>query len=353
MSDSDSDTEPDVQIEEDSNAGLHPLFWDAIPDGAEQDPNWQALEALKNESTLEERAENFKVQGNRKLKTGLEVNNKHILREAVDFYSNWRKCLEDGLIAQKLDSDNVKAYFRAAKAALELGQFKLCREQCEKGQAKDSKALQFSSILKSAQERESIELQKKTAEELRKMAHLAPFQKLADAILSRGIKVCLPQVRLEDRYHPTLDEAGHLQWPVMIMYPEAMQQDSIECFHEEDTVAAQMDEMFGPDTPPLSWDSKGEYTRDRVELYYLSYAGRPLDREQLILAVQGKWPDGSADSGPQRYGQKAAMWRQVDQQMSLLQLLTCEDYVVPGIPLLFAIAKGTEYKKRFLSQGMK
>ena len=32
-----------------------------ITDGAEEDLNWQALEALKNESTLEERAENFKV----------------------------------------------------------------------------------------------------------------------------------------------------------------------------------------------------------------------------------------------------------------------------------------------------
>ena len=31
-------------------------------EGAENDPNWLALEALKNESTLEERAENFKVQ---------------------------------------------------------------------------------------------------------------------------------------------------------------------------------------------------------------------------------------------------------------------------------------------------
>ena len=32
-----------------------------MTDGAEEDLNWQALEALKNESTLEERAENFKV----------------------------------------------------------------------------------------------------------------------------------------------------------------------------------------------------------------------------------------------------------------------------------------------------
>ena len=101
----------------------------SMTDGAENDVHWQALEALKNESTLEERAENFKVfrlsmshpssanslncrliysidvpcelpmlnnndhtcmqiQGNNKLKIGLQAEaNKHVLREAIDFYS--------------------------------------------------------------------------------------------------------------------------------------------------------------------------------------------------------------------------------------------------------------------------
>ena len=59
----------------------------ALVEGAENDESWQALEALKNESTLEERAENFKVQGNNKLKVGIQADNKHVLREAIDFYS--------------------------------------------------------------------------------------------------------------------------------------------------------------------------------------------------------------------------------------------------------------------------
>ena len=69
------------------------------PEGAEQDENWQALEALKNESTLEERAENFKVQGNNKLKVGLQAENKHVLREAIEFYVKGLalKCSDDRL----------------------------------------------------------------------------------------------------------------------------------------------------------------------------------------------------------------------------------------------------------------
>ena len=98
--------------------------------------------------------------------------------------------------------------------------------------------------------------------------------------------------------------------------------------------------MFGPEAPPLPWDSRNEYSRGSIELYYLSYAGewaptalynpfssasrcstpllstawffsiktlnptplpgRPLDRVQLELAMQGKWPEGTNDTGPQR-----------------------------------------------------
>jgi hypothetical protein len=50
------------QQQPDPNAGLHPLFWDSIPDNAEEDPNYIALKALDDETTPEERAENFKVR---------------------------------------------------------------------------------------------------------------------------------------------------------------------------------------------------------------------------------------------------------------------------------------------------
>lgn len=36
--------------------------------------------------------------------------------------------------------------------------------------------------------------------------------------------------------------------------------------------------MFDPEGPPLQWDGAGAYVRDRVELYYLAHAGRPLTR---------------------------------------------------------------------------
>ena len=54
-----------------------------------------------------------------------------------------------------------------------------------------------------------------------------------------------------------------------------------------------------------------------------------------------------------RYGESAAQWQCVDKGLSLGQLLAQEDYVVPGVPLLFAVAKGTECRTRFLAQAGK
>ena len=39
--------------------------------------------------------------------------------------------------------------------------------------------------------------------------------------------------------------------------------------------------MFGPEAPPLQWDSEGAYTRGRVQLFYLAHAAQPLSLEAL------------------------------------------------------------------------
>jgi hypothetical protein len=60
-SDDDGSSRPAWTPAPDPNAGDHPLFWDEIPENPEKDSAWLAMEALKEESTLEERAENYKA----------------------------------------------------------------------------------------------------------------------------------------------------------------------------------------------------------------------------------------------------------------------------------------------------
>jgi hypothetical protein len=39
--------------------------------------------------------------------------------------------------------------------------------------------------------------------------------------------------------------------------------------------------MFGPEAPPLEWDAARAYGRSNIEVYYLSHAATPLNKEQL------------------------------------------------------------------------
>ena len=68
----------------------------------------------------------------------------------------------------------------------------------------------------------------------------------------------------------------------MFVYPETMQTDAVEDFAEADSLQQHLDVMFSADAPPLDWDEDQAYTRDRLELYYLSHAAEPLPLDQLV-----------------------------------------------------------------------
>jgi hypothetical protein len=67
--------------------------------------------------------------------------------------------------------------------------------------------------------------------------------------------------------------------------------------------------------------------------------------------MQGRWTQGLEDSGPERYGSRAARMRRVNPRQSLRQVLTAADHVVAGLPLFFVVSKGTPYRERFLESG--
>ena len=67
----------------------------------------------------------------------------------------------------------------------------------------------------------------------------------------------------------------------MFVYPETMQTDAVEDFHEADSLQQHLDAMFAEDAPPLDWDTERQYTRSNLELYYLAYAAKPLSLQQL------------------------------------------------------------------------
>ncbi|GBF91215.1 hypothetical protein Rsub_04884 [Raphidocelis subcapitata] len=360
-------------------AALPCLFWDEMPDKPEEHPDYAALQAIADECTPEERADSFRKQGNKKLEVGLKAKNRFLLREAVGLYTkglelqsseagvnlalynnrahvhsllgNWRNSLEDSQAARRLDPSNVKAAFRAARAAAKLGQLELAGRLVDGGLALDpasKELLKLQSDLAPARAAAEARARAEAEAEERRMA---PARALAAALTARGYRLTRPQVAVGTR-RPYADAAGVVHWPVLLMYPETLQQDVVEDWADEDCVADHLDVMFGEGAPPLPWDAAGEYSRARVELYYLANAGQPLTQPQLEDAMAGRWPEGlDRDAeGPTRYGAAAARWTRVDEALSLREVLTRPDHIVAGAPLFFVVAGGTEYRERFLTE---
>ncbi len=67
-------------------------------------------------------------------------------------------------------------------------------------------------------------------------------------------------------------------WLVFLMHTIVL---AVKDAAEGDTLASHLDAMFGPEAPPLEWDTEGAYTRARVQLFYLAHAARPLGLEDL------------------------------------------------------------------------
>ena len=45
----------------------------------------------------------------------------------------------------------------------------------------------------------------------------------------------------------------------------------------------------GPDAPPLVWDTEHQYTRDQLDVYYMSHSGKPISEEQLTEVGPATW----------------------------------------------------------------
>ncbi|KAL6779418.1 CNS1 [Auxenochlorella protothecoides x Auxenochlorella symbiontica] len=357
------------------NEDLPALFWDELPNDPEH-PDAMAIKAIIDESTPEDRAESFKEQGNRALKTGLQQKKKFYLRQAIEQYTlglelqcsnatlvaqlygnrahvslllgNYRNALEDARAALKADPTFVKAYWRGAKAAAGLRRWEECRYLCEEGLGLDADNADLARLRQRCSDEERTDAQRAEEEKRRAAEKRAPARHLATAMLEKGWRVGRPQFSVGNR-KPSIDADGAIHWPVIFFYPEAsMQQDVIEDFSVTDTFRDHLDCMFGPDGPPLDWDVAGDYGRSKLEVYYLSHASKAMPLEALTEALYGGWPE-VRDEGPSRYGPNAATWQRVEEGWTLEQALARADHVVPGIPVFFILSSSTPYKARFLS----
>lgn len=186
---------------------------------------------------------------------------------------NYRSCIQDCAATLRLNSGNVKAYYRSATACLSLDKIPEAVDACALGLAIDPsnaplKALQtkisarkthLDSIEKARREREAKAASERAT--------------LLLALRSRGIKTRSTEqapnledaeVKLKDR----MDPSSTLSFPVMLLYPTHAQSDFVKAFAESETLNQHLEYIF-----PLPWDLKQEFTLNDVDAYMETIAG--------------------------------------------------------------------------------
>ena len=143
---------------------------------------------------------------------------------------------------------------------------------------------------------------------------------------------------------------GAMVWPVTLLYPDSMSSDCIEQMPDSDAFGPHLDAMFGDGAPPLGWDSRGEYTRARVQLYWGRRRGaKGLTRRQLAEALLHNGVPGEDAPDPRETDGHFVEWVRVGEEQTLREVLAMPGHVVGGIhPCFFCLAKGTEGLRKFL-----
>ncbi|KAI8510249.1 Tetratricopeptide repeat protein 4 [Branchiostoma belcheri] len=260
----------------------HPAFCSEPPedvDNAEKYPAWAALQAIKYDEgdTPEEKALQFKDEGNHYFKMKL-------YKKATIAYTLG--------LQQKCEKPEVNAILLTNRAA---AHFHLEDKNIQQLRAKADK-------LKRSQEKDRRKAQ--AQEKKQKAQH----NRLLQAIKSRGIQLQMPDnadssdeddvaesmdrlqlASLEASFPSTgakvyLDENGCLVWPVMFMYPEYMETDFIQEFHEESRLADHLDAMFGSQGAP--WDVEGKYKPDSIEVYFEETSKSKLHKVTLETTLK-------------------------------------------------------------------
>lgn len=383
-----AEPEPSAPTKEQEEELLPALFWDGSEDWINEDncADFAALQSLKyDDSTPEERAEELKRKGNDALKY---KQNKLYVRKAVQQYTlalletfedsklravvhgnrahaalllgNDGKALEDAEACVALDPQNVKGWFRAAKASYALARLRECAAHCENGLALEPDNADIKAILKSAK-RALVRREEREARLTRVRAETKAY--LA-RVRARGVKLGPPVVGAGEHF-PKIEETDEAAtyWTLFV-YPESMQTDVIERFDERATLGEQADEMFGAGAPPLPWDGAGHYSRDRIEFYYQSHAAPAYPPEVLEARVmQGYGGDAAEENAGDRKEEKekAEPWQKpsidprdqkmvrIDESKTLGEVLAEEACVVPGHPIVYVVAKGTAFREKFLA----
>ncbi|KAI0817299.1 TPR-like protein [Xylaria sp. FL0064] len=246
------------------------------------DPSSQAPIKVKPEEQSEERSKDDEEEKKKEEARKDEIRQERATLESLYVnraachleLKNYRSCWLDASAALRLNPNNIKAYYRSARAFLAVGRIAEADDACARGLALDesNNALKAVArdIVKKAEEASAR--QRRDAERLAKEKRREMLIKAALKAREVRTRVTAQPPEMEDagiKLVPDPDDpASHLCFPTVLLYPAHLESDFIKAFNETDSLADHLAYVF-----PLPWDREGAYTLAGVECYMETVAG--------------------------------------------------------------------------------
>jgi len=211
---------------------------------------------------------------------------------------NYGSCNRDCAAAIKMNSRNVKTWYRSATACLALDRIAEAEDACRRGLLVDAQNGALRTLSEKISKRKQLveETERKRREREERKQREAATLKLA--LKSRNIptRTTAKAPDMEDaemRLENPLDPASTLSVPVMLLYPVHMQTDLIKQFQESESVGQHLTYIM-----PLPWDVKQEYCAEGVECYVetreggLIKAGKKMSLLRVLSSGKVELVDG-------------------------------------------------------------
>uniref|UniRef100_K3X7G3 Cns1/TTC4 wheel domain-containing protein n=1 Tax=Globisporangium ultimum (strain ATCC 200006 / CBS 805.95 / DAOM BR144) TaxID=431595 RepID=K3X7G3_GLOUD len=273
---------------------------------------------------------------------------------------NYASCRSDAALAIKYDPNNVKAYYRGAKASRMLRKPDDTLRYCTEGLKRDPENKLLLGLQKDGKklvQEIKMESYKKEFEHKKKRAFTDKYRKLCEARSVRVGRALIEDERVKQyEGKATLDpETGAMVWPTLFLYDEHNTSDFVQIFGEHDAFIEHLANMFPEDGPFCEWDTKHEYVASQLVVYAAADVVIPFaSEEEWHVALSGEKESDDQEmerlQREEKHDAKTQFWISVSPFCTLHQLLSHKNYVVPGIPVVNVFVRGSAALQDFLKR---
>jgi len=305
----------------------HPIFMQDVPADISNNPHLLALQSLMYDGeTPESLALHFKKMGNEFMEktpqtaitrqNSLASYSKAIEMEAPDdrlnsiLHSNraqvalslgeYIKVVDDCRAAVRYNRTNKKAYYRGAKASLELGLARQALKFIEKLREMDPDNKDVNNMYRLAKQAmdETTEIKEKKREEDMKVQSVKDQEResLRLFLKERNIELypALYEISMYEAHgkqaiYPYLasdaDNNASVIWPILFLFGEYEQSDFVHEFDEDMVLGEILYQMFPEDRYP-QWDVARKYLIQDICTFVEYYSENMTQKEQLMKEIR-------------------------------------------------------------------